>query len=178
MKKALLPLLLGLVIMFLLAACGSSEAETEEEHLDDDDHALAEMDHEHVDPPDEFASLTNPFEGDHEAIEAGEVIFQTNCATCHGPEGQGDGPAAEGLDPKPAKLADGAMMGMLSDGYVFWRVSKGGAMEPFNSAMPSWEAAFSEEERWQVISFVRTLADGGGEHMDEGEHVDENEHSD
>jgi mono/diheme cytochrome c family protein len=124
-----------------------------------------DMDHGHVEAPDEFASLTNPFAGDAEAVAAGKVIFETSCATCHGPEGMGDGPAAEALDPKPASLADGAMMNDLSDGYLFWRVSKGGAMEPFNSAMPPWETGFTEEQRWQVISFVRTLSDGA-EHSD------------
>lgn len=148
--------------------------------MDDEDHAgdsMDSMDHAHVEAPDEFASLINPFAGDHEAIEAGDVIFQTNCATCHGPEGRGDGPAAEGLDPKPATLADRTMMNTLTDGYLFWRTSKGGQMEPFNSAMPAWEAGLTEQQRWQVISFLRTLADDN-EHMDDGEHMDEEEHMD
>ncbi len=33
-----------------------------------------------------------------------EVAFMENCAACHGAGGTGDGPAAEGLDPKPADL--------------------------------------------------------------------------
>ena len=81
-----------------------------------------------------------------------------NCLTCHGEEGAGDGPGSIGLDPKPASLGDGEMMRDLSDGYLFWRVSQGGAMEPFNSAMPSW-IGLSEEQRWQVISYVRTLSE-------------------
>ena len=111
-------------------------------------------DHAHVDPPHEYEDLANPFgNDDHEAIEAGGVIYETSCATCHGPEGQGDGPAAEGLDPKPASLADAHMMEELGDGYLFWRVSEGGAFDPFNSAMPAWKEALSETERWQVVSF-------------------------
>jgi mono/diheme cytochrome c family protein len=39
---------------------------------------------------------------------AGAKIFQTFCTTCHGPAGKGDGPAAAGLNPKPANLAAGA----------------------------------------------------------------------
>jgi mono/diheme cytochrome c family protein len=145
----------------LATACGGSSTDSAsdaEEHADEEEHAEEEMDHGHVEAPDEFASLTNPFGDDHEAVEAGETIFQTNCASCHGSEGMGDGAAAEALDPKPATLADGMMMDTLSDGYLFWRVSKGGALEPFNSAMPSWEAALTEDQRWQVISYVRTLA--------------------
>lgn len=150
-------------------------SEDEASHSDDGHHEGAmDMPHMHVEAPAKFAALTNPFAGNDESIEAGAEIFQTNCASCHGPEGQGDGPAAENLDPKPAMLADGTMMNDLSDGYLFWRISEGGQMEPFNSAMPSWKTALTEQERWQVVSFVRTLASGEGEHAhDKADHMDD-----
>lgn len=178
--------------LFLTTACGGTPVESANqtnggEHMDDehadDGHADEHMDdmpHMHVDAPDEFADLSNPLGADHEAIEAGEAIFQVNCATCHGPEGKGDGPGAEGLDPKPADLTDGTMMGDLSDGYLFWRVSKGGAIEPFTSAMPAWENVLTEEQRWQAISYIRSLtaaaAEEAHEHM-EDEHMEGDEHS-
>lgn len=68
---------------------------------------------------------------------------------------------------------------MLSDGYLFWRVSKGGVIDPFNSAMPAWESALTEDQRWEVISYIRTLATNDGMEMDgmnmneDGEHMDE-----
>jgi len=34
----------------------------------------------------------------------GEQVFATRCASCHGPEGRGDGPVASTLDPKPVDL--------------------------------------------------------------------------
>lgn len=151
----------GLILagIFLMSGCGSAdEPAAESDHHADDGHHDADMGHIHVDPPAEFASLVNPFVGDAEAIAAGKEIFETNCVTCHGPEGHGDGPASAGLDPMPANLGDGEMMGMMDDAYLFWRVSKGGAMEPFNSAMPTWELVLSEEARWQVVSYVRTLS--------------------
>lgn len=190
MKQLKLLSLLLLSILFMLAtACSPAETAEAEggEHGEDDGHHNDEMDHVHAEAPAEFASLTNPFGGDHEAIEAGEEIFQANCAACHGPEGQGDGPAAETLEPKPATLADGMMMDMLSDGYLFWRVSRGGQMAPFNSAMPAWETGLSEEQRWQVISYVRTLADADDHeehdhaedaHAEDDHHMDEDAHED
>jgi mono/diheme cytochrome c family protein len=118
--------------------------------------------------------MRNPLVEDAAALAAGQTIFQANCAMCHGPEGNGDGPAAEALDPKPASLTDTAMMQDLSDGYLYWRISEGGQMEPLNSAMPAWKEALSEQEIWQIISYVRTLSDG---HMDDAA-VDEEHHED
>lgn len=150
---------------------------TDGDHADETDDHDSNMTHAHVAAPAEFADLTNPFAGDHEAIEAGEVTYNNLCATCHGAEGKGDGPGAAGLDPKPATLADGMMMNSLSDGYLFWRVSKGGMMEPFNSAMIAWDGALTEEQRWEVISYVRTLAGDdagqmGDDHTEDGEDHD------
>lgn len=34
----------------------------------------------------------------------GQAIYSANCAQCHGATGQGDGPWASALDPKPADL--------------------------------------------------------------------------
>jgi high-affinity iron transporter len=36
----------------------------------------------------------------------GAQVFEANCATCHGPNGQGDGPAGAGLQPPPATFTD------------------------------------------------------------------------
>ena len=172
MRGYLSAIVFSIALIFLVVACGgnaseeASEAEHMEdehmgegEHMDEDEHMDDKMDHMHVEAPDEFASLTNPFAGDTDAIAAGQEIFVTNCVTCHGPEGAGDGDAAAGLDPKPADLGDNEMMSTLTDGYLFWRVSKGGTIEPFNSAMPSWEQSLTEEQRWQVISYVRTFSE-------------------
>ena len=37
----------------------------------------------------------------------GAQVFQQYCQTCHGPQGEGDGPAAAALNPKPASFATG-----------------------------------------------------------------------
>jgi mono/diheme cytochrome c family protein len=88
---------------------------------------------------------------------AGKTIYQRNCVPCHGEQGMGDGPTAGGLNPKPQPLA--ANQEGLEDAYIFWRISEGGLRAPFSSSMPSWKAILSEQEIWQVISYLRTMMD-------------------
>jgi hypothetical protein len=59
------------------------------------------------------------------------------------------------LDPAPENLV--VAQGGLSDAFMFWRISEGGAMQPFNSAMPAWKNALSEDRIWEVITYIRTL---------------------
>ena len=151
-KRWILIMALATGAILLLSACSSAVGE---QSSGEDDHA----EEEHMDTPKEYADITNPYAADHEAAEAGAVLYEINCATCHGVGGQGDGPAAEGLDPKPASLADAHMMEDMSDGALFWRVSEGGTMEPFNSAMPPWKGLLSEDEIWQLVAYIREFAE-------------------
>jgi mono/diheme cytochrome c family protein len=164
MKHLLFSILVLVVIAFLIPACSSSEsgesADQEpmvEEQLDDPEEEVATR--VYADPPDEFAGLTNPFAGDADAIAEGKVIFEDKCQECHGAEGVGDGPRSVNLNPKPVDLSDGTVMANRSDGYIFWRVTKGGLMEPFNSGMRAFEMSLTEEQRWQVISYIRTFSE-------------------
>lgn len=163
-----LPVLLtcAALISFTLAACtgtGATSSPGTDEHMDmtadydkggDPDHP----EHTHHEVPDEYKDLTNPLAGDSGAISSGGRLFIANCATCHGENGDGDGPAGAGLDPEPAALSDGDMLSDVSDAYLFWRISEGGASAPFNSAMPSWRGAFGEEQIWQLVTFIRSLS--------------------
>ena len=41
------------------------------------------------------------FTGDPAAVERGSALFASQCVSCHGVAGKGDGPLASSLDPKP-----------------------------------------------------------------------------
>jgi hypothetical protein len=49
---------------------------------------------------------------------------------------------------------------MMGDDMLFWRISEGGGMAPFNSAMPAWKDALDEQARWDLINYVRALGRG------------------
>jgi mono/diheme cytochrome c family protein len=49
---------------------------------------------------------TNTVEADAASLAAGKKLFASNCASCHGETGQGDGKAGATLNPKPANLVD------------------------------------------------------------------------
>jgi len=147
--KKFLPLMFVLILVssITLAACGgtaSTPAPTAGSSSTD-----------RPAPPAEYAGKKNPMDGDAAAAVAGKGTFNIYCASCHGQSGQGDGPAAVSLDPKPQDLAGHEME--VGDDYLFWRISEGGMMEPFKSAMPAWKDALSEEQIWEIIAYLRTL---------------------
>ena len=99
--------------------------------------------------PTEYAGLTNPLGED--AASAGAEVFRTNCEMCHGPQGHGDGPAGQSLEPRPRNLA--VVQSKAGDDYLFWRVHDG---KP-GTSMVAWKGILTDEQIWQVIAFVRTL---------------------
>ncbi len=116
-------------------------------------------------PPTEFASYRWDRWDDISVAQRGKFLFQQQCASCHGADGRGTGPAAKGLAHAPADLTqhfhrapgDG-------DGYLFWRVTEGGTVEPFrsqNSAMPAFKSVLSEQERWEILTYVHQRMHGG-----------------
>lgn len=99
--------------------------------------------------PADYAGKTNPLGAD--AATAGAEVFKTNCESCHGPQGHGDGPAGAALDPAPKNLA--VLQATATDDYLYWRVNTGKE----GTGMVAWKGTLTDDQIWQVISFVRTL---------------------
>jgi putative copper export protein len=99
--------------------------------------------------------LRNPVPFQEPGVYRGAVLFQIHCATCHGPHGHGDGPAAAGLSPRPADLT-AVHVDDHTDGDIFWWLTHGIA----STAMPSFDTTLLARERWEVIRYVRSLRHG------------------
>ena len=139
---------LSLSTLFLIACGGQS---TPPKSLID------ETEFERPEPPGEYSNTVNPYEGDTKAIIEGQALYQQNCVSCHGMTGQGDGPAASALEPKPVNL--GLVQSTVSDGYLAWRITEGGLMEPFRSVMPAWKGILNEDKTWKVVAYIRTFGE-------------------
>jgi putative copper export protein/mono/diheme cytochrome c family protein len=94
------------------------------------------------------------------SIARGAQLSAENCTQCHGARGKGDGPAATGLEVQPADLTAAHVLDH-SEGEVFWWLSEGIP----ESGMPGFAGRLSEDERWDLVNWVRTLPVGG---LDEG----------
>ncbi len=97
-------------------------------------------------PPD-FVGKTNPLGPD--ASTAGANIFKTNCASCHGDTGYGDGVAGMYLDPRPANLV--TLNSTVADDFLNWRINTGKE----GTSMPAWKGVLDDQQIWQVIAFIR-----------------------
>jgi mono/diheme cytochrome c family protein len=64
-------------------------------------------------------------------------IFAERCATCHGVNGAGDGPASAGLTPKPRNFQDLDWQKSVTDAHIEQIVQYGGAAVGKSAAMPS-----------------------------------------
>ncbi|NQV53930.1 MAG: FTR1 family protein [Flavobacteriales bacterium] len=82
----------------------------------------------------------------------GKALFNDLCATCHGAEGKGDGPAGTGLTPSPTKLSDRSIMDGVSPLQAFNTITLG--IE--GTSMRSFKE-LSEEEIWDVAFYIMEL---------------------
>lgn len=96
---------------------------------------------------------------ENEGIEArvtrGKELFSGNCATCHGPEGKGDGVAGASLNPKPRNFLDpnAVWKNGASVRSIYVTVTegiKGTGMAGFPSLSP--------EDRFALTHFVRSIS--------------------
>ena len=88
------------------------------------------------------------------SIVRGEALFGRNCVACHGPQGEGNGPAAASLRIKPADLTMPHLW-EHSDGEMFWWLTHGIDDPEGGLAMPGFGNSLSEDDRWALIDYVR-----------------------
>ena len=91
-------------------------------------------------------------------LEKGKAIFLQVCSSCHGNEGQGDGPIAAGLpdEMKPRNLVNGELKVAKDAQTMKELVKKGGPAFGLNPLMAP-QAGLSDEDLENVVAFVQSL---------------------
>jgi mono/diheme cytochrome c family protein len=107
--------------------------------------------------PENADKTKNPVASSAESIAKGKELYlareKGNCIFCHGEAGSGNEANLARLRRKPADLTNKERMTAMSDGELFWKISKG-----ITGIMPAGERRMNEEERWHVVNYIRTLA--------------------
>lgn len=111
-----------------------------------------------IPPPSQYAHLRNPYAlTDRAAVAEGERTYHRYCWICHGATGDGMGPGAPDIVPRPADFTDRRRVALMSDGYWFWRIKEGFPEDP-RRLMPPWGKLLSDEEIWKVVTYEKTFA--------------------
>lgn len=103
--------------------------------------------------PDTYRKPSVPYQA--VSVANGERLFATHCVACHGTSAHGDGPQATSLQLPPADLTE-PHTALHTAGDLFWWLTHG---KP-PGIMPGFGAVLSEDDRWDLINFLRTLSLG------------------
>lgn len=87
----------------------------------------------------------------------GKQIYDTYCLTCHGPNGDGQGPVGKTLNPPPRDFTKGDFKYGGTDQDIFDVISNGAASKGGSALMAPWGAVIPEAQRWDLVAYVRSL---------------------
>jgi mono/diheme cytochrome c family protein len=93
------------------------------------------------------AGLPNGLKGD---LKRGGAFYMANCATCHGARGDGAGPRAYFINPKPRNFLDEASRARFNRVVLYAAVSEG----RLGSEMPAWNKVSTPQQIADVAEFV------------------------
>ena len=100
--------------------------------------------------PAEFASLKSPLKVTPDIIKRGQYLYKNRCEICHGAEGKGNG-GFNKPEYKQSTNLTSKVVQANTDGELFYKVSN------FRDRHPSSRMLYSDEERWMIVAFLRTL---------------------
>jgi mono/diheme cytochrome c family protein len=83
-------------------------------------------------------------------VTAGRKFYDANCATCHGVKGDGQGPRAYFINPKPRIFTSAESRALLNRPAIYAGVSAG----KLGTEMPAWDKVLSPQEMADVSEYL------------------------
>ena len=99
----------------------------------------------------DYPKMKNPIAASAESNSRGKKLYGDNCARCHAMNGSGNGPTVNAFTTSPRQLWTWHNADSSVDGYLFWFITNG------RSDMPPWGIVFSENQRWDLVNYIKTL---------------------
>jgi mono/diheme cytochrome c family protein len=99
----------------------------------------------------EAQKIKNPEPKTDETIDAGKKLYQRHCASCHGPNGKGDGGMAL-AGGTPSDLTDETWDYGSTDGEIFVVIRDG-----VSSDMLAYKDKLNEKQIWQIVHYLRSI---------------------
>ncbi len=103
--------------------------------------------------PPPYDPATVPLPSGSVLAPAGRVLYQQNCAACHGEQGQSDGPTSASLPAAPPPFADQATIWAYSPAEYF-HITKYGRIQ---NLMPPWANQLNDDQIWQAVYYAWSL---------------------
>ena len=102
--------------------------------------------------PESATHMMNPISEKEAAVQNGKKLFEQNWSGCHGygddekDDIVADNDSSDRIPPHVTLLG-----GHHADGEIAWKIQKG------RGDMPSWEKKLSENQIWELVSYLQSL---------------------
>lgn len=104
---------------------------------------LEEDDHVHVHASHHESAEGNPAEG--------QKLYEQNCSACHGVNGDGRGPRAYFISPRPRNFTNSQEMVGIEDSSHLFTVTREGIV---GTVMPAWGGVLSDEQIKDIVAYI------------------------
>jgi mono/diheme cytochrome c family protein len=102
--------------------------------------------------PADAAQIANPVKPTETSIAAGAKFYSSQCAMCHGKNGDGKGDLAEQMKLKIPDYRKAESLAGFTDGELFYILTKG------MGQMPAEGDRTPDEKKWNAINYLRSLS--------------------
>ncbi len=99
-------------------------------------------------------------------INKGQQFYQSNCFTCHGVEGLGNGPRSKFINPRPRNFVAAQSRQTLNRPRLFLAISRGKQ----GTVMPAWSTVLTNQQIADVAEYVYQTFILGQQDQDQKNH--------